>query len=72
MHNELYQTPESIAKNLIILVQSLRTASEDIRILGTKYILELLESKDKNNNVRKVLVTNKVLKVVYLNIIELK
>jgi hypothetical protein len=36
------------------------------------YILELLESKEKDNNVRKVLITNKVLKIVYLNIIELK
>jgi len=72
VHNELYQTDDSIAKNIIILVQTLRSASEDIRILGTMYILELLESKEKDNNVRKVLVSNKVLKVVYLNIIDLK
>ena len=57
---------------MTILVQSLRSTSEDIRILGTMYILELLESKDKDNQVRKVLVTAKVLKVVYLNILELK
>ena len=54
------------------MVQSLRSTSEDIRILGTMYILELLESKEKDNQVRKVLVTPKVLKVVYLNILELK
>jgi len=72
VHNQLYDTPESIARNLTILVQNLRTASEDIRILGTMYILELLESKESDNSVRKVLVTEKVLKVVYLNIIELK
>ena len=36
------------------------------------YILELLETKDKDNNVRKVLVSGRVLKIVYLNIIELK
>lgn len=71
VHNELYSTDKSIAENLIILVQSLRSASEDIRILGTMYILELLETKDKDNNVRKVLVSNKVLKIVYLNVIEL-
>jgi hypothetical protein len=36
------------------------------------YILELLESNEKENKVRKVLVSPKVLKVVYLNIIDLK
>ena len=36
------------------------------------YILELLESKDRDNNVRKILVKDTVLKVVYLNIIDLK
>jgi hypothetical protein len=72
VHNELYKDDRKIGENLIILVQSLRSASEDIRILGTKYILELLETKEKENNVRKVLVSSKVLKIVYLNIIELK
>jgi hypothetical protein len=54
------------------LVQNLRSASEDIRILSTQYILELLEMKSKDYNVRKVLVTPRVLKIVYLNIIDLK
>ena len=72
VHNELYSSPEKIADNLMFLVQTLKTASEDIRILGAMYILELLESKDSKNQVRKVLVSNKVLKHVYLNVIDLK
>lgn len=72
VHSELYSSDANIAKNLVILVQNLKHSSEDIRILSTRYILELLELKEKDNNVRKVLVSMKVLKVVYLNIIDLK
>ena len=46
--------------------------SEDIRILSTQYLLELLETKNKDYIVRKVLVSPRVLRIVYLNIIELK
>jgi len=72
VHNELYSSETKIAENLIVLVQGLKSASEDIRILSTRYILELLEAKNNTNNVRKVLVSNKVLKIVYLSIIDLK
>ena len=72
VHNELYSSDKKIADNLIILVQNLRSASEDIRILSTQYILELLETKNKEYNVRKVLVSPRVLKIVYLSIIDLK
>ena len=72
VHTELYSTEKKIADNLIVLVQGLKSASEDIRILSTRYILELLEDKDNSYNVRKVLVSNRVLKIVYLSIIDLK
>jgi len=72
VQDALYTTDQSIAANLVILVQNLKCSSEDIRILSARYILELLESKDKENNARKVLVSNKVLKAVYLNVIDLK
>lgn len=45
VHNELYSSEKKIADNLIVLVQGLKSASEDIRILSTRYILELLEAK---------------------------
>lgn len=72
VHNELYSSEKKIADNLIVLVQGLKSASEDIRILSTRYILELLEAKNNSYNVRKVLVSNRVLKIVYLSIIGLK
>ena len=72
VHNELYSSEKKIADNLIVLVQGLKSASEDIRILSTRYILELLEAKNNSYNVRKVLVSNRVLKIVYLSIIDLK
>ena len=40
---ELYKSPEDIAESLKCLVQSLQTGNEDIRLLNTTYILELLE-----------------------------
>lgn len=72
VHDELYSSEKKIAENLIILVQGLRSASEDIRILSTRYILELLERKNNSDKVRRVLVSNRVLKIVYLSIIDLK
>ena len=57
VHRELYCDEASIARNLIILVQGLKGTSEDIRVLSLKYVLELLESKEKENTVRKVLVS---------------
>ena len=39
----LYSTTDDIAENLKYLVRSLQTGNEDIRLLNTTYILELLE-----------------------------
>lgn len=69
--NELYTTRETIAENLKKHVLSLQTANEDIRILNTMYILELLEQKE-TDEIRKVLMSPDVLKVVYQNILEVK
>ena len=68
---ELYGTRDDIASNLKEHVRSLKKAKEDIRILSVKYILELLESKTQNE-IRIVLVSKDVLKVVYRNILEMK
>jgi predicted ribonuclease YlaK len=68
---ELYGTRDDIAANLKEHVRSLKKANEDIRILSVKYILELLESKTQNE-IRIVLVSKDVLKVVYRNILEMK
>ena len=51
----LYSTPEDITENLKYLVTSLQTGNEDIRLLNTTYLLELLEQTEPSA-VRKVLV----------------
>ena len=51
----LYSTPEDITENLKYLVSSLQTGNEDIRLLNTTYLLELLEQTEPSA-VRKVLV----------------
>ncbi len=51
----LYSTPEDITENLKYLVGSLQTGNEDIRLLNTTYLLELLEQTEPSA-VRKVLV----------------
>ena len=72
VYNELYSSEEKIASNLIALIQNMSNSSEDIRVLCAQYILELLECKGPENKVREVLVSEKVLKVVYLSVIDLK
>jgi len=69
--NELYATKDDIATNLKEHVISLRKANEDIRILGTRYILELLETKQMIE-IRNVLVSKEVLRVVYSSILDMK
>ena len=49
----------------------LEKSNLDIRMLGVKYILELLE-KPEQNQIRKVLVSTEVLRVVYHGILQLK
>lgn len=69
--NELYVTKEDIAKNLKDHVLMLEKSNLDIRILGVQYILELLEEPE-TNDIRKVLVTPEVLRVVYHGVLALK
>lgn len=69
--NELYVTKEDIAKNLKDHVLMLEKSNLDIRILGVQYILELLEEPE-TNEIRKVLVTPEVLRVVYHGVLALK
>ena len=68
----MYATEGKTAKNLGEMVKNLKGSSEVIRVLSTKYILELLESKNSEYLVRKVLVSDKVLKNVYFSIIDIK
>ena len=72
IYNELYDTEAKIGQNLIYHVKNLKNQSEDIKILGVKYILEILESKDNANAIRKKLVEFKILKCVYINVVSLK
>ena len=60
----LYSCQDDIADNLKYLVRSLQTGNEDIRLLNTTYILELLEQSE-HNQVRKVIVSHDILKIVY-------
>ena len=69
--NELYSSRDDIVKNIKEHVYSLKRSNEDIRLLSTKYILEILESKEATE-VKKVLVSPDVLKIVYHSILELK
>jgi hypothetical protein len=62
--SHLYNTPDDIAENLRHMITTLQTGNEDIRILNTTYILELLEQQEQNS-VRKVLVSPELLKIVY-------
>lgn len=70
--NELYDTEAKIAKNLIYHVRNLKNQSMDIKILGVKYILEILEGKNSDDKIRRKLVEPKVLKIVYMNVVSLK
>lgn len=70
MANELYKSPEDIAESLKQLVQTLQTGNQDIRLLNTTYILELLEQQEQSA-VRKVLVSPDILKIVYQGILEM-
>ena len=58
-------------KHLKEHVQMLEMSNLDIRMLGVRYILELLE-KPESDDIRKVLVTPDVLRVVYHGILQLK
>ena len=49
----------------------LEKSNLDIRMLGVKYILELLEQPEKDE-IRRVLVSPEVLRVVYHGILQLK
>ena len=69
--NELYSSKQDIAKNLKEHVILLGKANLDIRFLGVQYILELLEQPEQDE-IRKVLVSPEVLKVVYQGILQLK
>ncbi len=60
----LYSCQDDIADNLKYLIRSLQTGNEDIRLLNTTYILELLEQSE-HNSVRKVIVSQDILKIVY-------
>ena len=66
--NELYSSKQDIAKNLKEHVILLGKANLDIRFLGVQYILELLEQPEQDE-IRKVLVSPEVLKVVYQGIL---
>ena len=66
--NELYSSKQDIAKNLKEHVILLGKANLDIRYLGVQYILELLEQPEQDE-IRKVLVSPEVLKVVYQGIL---
>ena len=70
--NELYDTETKIAKNLVYHVGNLKNQSEDIKILGVKSVLEILECKNGEDKIRKKLVEQKVLKIVYMNVVSLK
>ena len=69
--NELYSSKQDIAKNLKEHVILLGKANLDIWFLGVQYILELLEQPEQDE-IRKVLVSPEVLKVVYQGILQLK
>ena len=69
--NELYENEADIGKYLKKHVQMLEKSNLDIRMLGVKYILELLE-KPEQDQIRKVLVSTDVLRVVYHGILQLK
>ena len=69
--NELYGSKTDTAKHLKEHVQMLEKSNLDIRLLGVKYILELLEEPE-DNEIRKVLVGPDVLRVVYHSILQLK
>ena len=69
--NELYATKADTAKHLKEHVQMLEKSNLDIRMLGVQYILELLEQPEQDE-IRRVLVTPEVLRVVYHGILQLK
>lgn len=49
---------------------SLQTGNEDIRLLNTSYLLELLEQAEQSA-VRKVLVSAEILKITYQGLLEM-
>ena len=71
LSSELYSDPAAIQENLLWHAQSLIRKSEDIQILGVRYLLELIELKD-GTGVRATLVKENVLKGIYQAVIELK
>ena len=54
-----------------MLVRQVCSSSEDIRILGVRYVLEILERKD-NDLVRQVLTKQNNLRLIYCSLLELK
>jgi hypothetical protein len=69
--NELYSNKSEIARYLKEHIYSLCKSNQDIKLLGVKYIQELLESPARDE-IRKVLVSPDVLRVVYQGILELE
>ena len=71
-YQELYSNEKSIGQNLLYHINNLKNQSEDLRILGVWYLLEIIEQKDMDDPVRKKLIEPKILKQVYTNVIQLK
>jgi len=69
--NELYSNKADIARHLKEHIYSLCKANYDIKHLGVMYIQQLLESSAKDE-IRKVLVSPDVLRVVFQGIVELE
>jgi hypothetical protein len=70
VNNELYSTKADIARNLKEHVQMLEKANTDIRLLGVQYILELIEQPE-HDDIRQVLMSSDVLRVVYHGILKM-
>ena len=68
---QIYNNTDQIGENLKYLFNQLSLINEDQRILNTMYILELLETQDPENEIRKVLVSPEVLKCLYQCILDL-
>ena len=68
VNNELYVTKADTAKHLKEHVQMLERSNMDIRMLGVKYIQELME-RPESDDIRRVLVSPDVLRIVYHGIL---
>jgi hypothetical protein len=71
VQSELYSSKEEIAKNLKEHVYCLSKSNYDVKFLAVKYIQEMLESPVKDE-IRKVLVSQDVLRVVFQGLFELE